>query len=132
MVLFVVALNLFSMMRSVVVPGCGREVLIDCDSLSHWGFECDNGSSGSRELVSGLIDNAIKLNWNIGTGEWVQAKYRFSEPVDLSTWDIFGLNLHGDTSSIPNLVSIMFADTNNVFFGLNFDYSLSFCLVLLK
>jgi hypothetical protein len=122
LVLFALDLNLFSRVRAVSVPGWNGQALINCDSLSGWSVENDAGSSGTLELDSGFIDSAVRLNWDIGTGDWVQAKYTFPEPIDLSSQDIFGISLHGDTLSTSNRISIMFADTNNVFYGLNFDY----------
>jgi hypothetical protein len=70
--------------------------------------------------VSGFIANAVQLNWNIGAGDWVQAKYTFAQPADLSQKDIFGLSLRGSTG-VKNRVSIMFADVNGVFFGMECD-----------
>lgn len=71
-------------------------------------------------MAEGWIENAVQLNWNIGAGEWVQAKYSFSTPVDLSQKDIFGISLHGSAGS-SNRISIMLADVNGVFFGTECD-----------
>jgi hypothetical protein len=50
----------------------------------------------------------------------VQAKYTFSRPVNLSQKDIFGVSLRGSTG-LKNRVSLMFADVNGVFFGMDCD-----------
>ena len=104
----------------ISVPGWNGQVLIDCESTDNWTVEYDNNSYGSLELVEGFINNAVQLNWDIGDGNWVQAKYTFPQPVDLSEQDIFGLSLRGSTST-SNLVSVMFADMHGVFFGINWD-----------
>ena len=94
-------------------------VLANTKSLINWTVESDNGgSSGNLQSISGLTNQAIQLNWNIGTGNWVQAKYTFTQPVDLSTADIFGVSLHGGgPTEAANTITIMFADVNNVFYG---------------
>lgn len=102
------------------LPGWDGEVIIDCESTLHWTVEYDSNSSGSVNSVMGFIGSAVQLNWNIANGNWVQAKYTFQQTVDLSDYDIFGLSLRG-SSSTANRVSVMFADTNGVFFGVNFD-----------
>lgn len=100
------------------VPGWSGETLIDCESALHWSVEAGTGASGSLAIVPGFIDNAVELSWNLSGGDWVQAKYTFLQPLDLSEKDIFGLSLRG-SSSPANRVSLMFADTNNVFFGID-------------
>jgi hypothetical protein len=101
-------------------PGWHGTVIIDCESLDNWSVESGTGSKGNLELVPGFIDNAVQLNWSLGTGDWVQGKYTFPEPLNLSNYDVFGVSFHG-TNSTPNRVSLMFADTHDVFFGCNFD-----------
>jgi hypothetical protein len=118
LLLFLIATSLA---QSPCSPGwTGQLLLIDGESITNWSVETDNGSSGTRELVAGFIDNAVQLNWNIGTGDWVQAVYTFPQPVDLSQKDIFGASLKGSTST-RNRVSLMFADVNGVFFGMDCD-----------
>jgi hypothetical protein len=101
------------------VPGWTGTVLISGDSLSGWSVEQDSGSSGTLQLADPVIaGKAVQLDWNIGEGDWVQGKFNFSSPVDLSSADIFGLSLRGDGSAqIPDTVSVMFADVNDVFYG---------------
>jgi len=102
------------------VPGWNGTVLIDCESTSNWSVEANNGSSGTITTITGFIGNAVQLNWNIGTGDWVQAKYTFPQPLDLSQKDIFGLSLRGSPSDLKD-VDLMFADVNNVFYGAHFE-----------
>ena len=101
-------------------PGWNGTVLIDCETVTNWSVEASNGSSGFISTASGFIGNAIQFNWNIGSGDWVQAKYTFPQPIDLSQKDIFGLSLKGN-GGFPNNVDLMFADVNNVFFGAHFE-----------
>lgn len=102
------------------VPGWSGETLIDCESALNWSVETGAGASGSLAPAAGFIGNAVELSWNLGGGDWVQAKYAFPQPLDLSGKDIFGLSLRG-SSSPANRVSLMFADTNNVFFGIDLE-----------
>lgn len=101
-------------------PGWHGQVLFTGDSLANWSIETDAGATGAVVLTTGLIDQAVQLNWNLGSGAWVQAKYTFARPVDLSQFDIFGLCLHG-SPGIKNRISLMFADIHGVFFGLDCD-----------
>lgn len=94
-------------------------VLIDGDSLTNWTVENDTGSSGSLQIANEIVSGqAVQLNWNIGTGNWVQGKYSFTSPIDLSNADIFGISLRGGgANELQNTVGIMFADENDVFYG---------------
>lgn len=102
------------------VPGWNGTVLSDCESTADWSVEASNGSSGTITSIAGFIGHAVQLNWNIGSGDWVQAKYTFPQPLDLSQKDIFGLSLRGSTSDLKD-VDLMFADVNNVFYGAHFE-----------
>jgi hypothetical protein len=102
------------------LPGWNGQVLIDCETAINWSVEHDAGSSGSLNIIPGITGNAVELNWNIGSGDWVQAKYTFPHLVDLSQKDIIGLSLRGSPGT-GNRVSLMFADKNGVFFGMDFS-----------
>ena len=52
--------------------------------------------------------------------DWVQARYDFSPPRDLSTADLLGVTLRGDSNAPANTVTIMCVDTNDVFYGYDF------------
>lgn len=107
---------------SSCAPGWQGTVLIDAESLTNWVVESDTGSSGSLALAPGLVGQAVQLNWNLGLGSWVQGRYNFPAPIDLSQADIFGISLQGGgAGEKPNTVSIMFADVNNVFYGYTLD-----------
>ena len=101
-------------------PGWNGTVLIDCETTANWSVEASNGSSGIISTTSGFIGDAVQFNWDLGTGDWVQAKYTFSQPINLSQIDIFGLSLKGD-GNYPDNIDLMFADTNDVFYGAHFD-----------
>lgn len=102
------------------VPGWTGSVLIGCENTSGWGIECDSGSSGTLAVTEGVVGNALRLNWDIGAGSWVQARYTFRRAMDLSREDLFGVSLRGD-AGIANQVAFMFADADGVFYG--FDCS---------
>jgi hypothetical protein len=112
--------NGFAQPASPCVPGWNGQLLIDGESPTNWEVEHHNSSSGTIVSVVGFIGNAVELNWNIGVGDWVQARYTFSQPVDLSQKDIFGLSLRG-SAGVKNRVSLMFADVNGVFYGMDCD-----------
>ena len=101
-------------------PGWQGDVLLDCDSFKNWSVEHDSPSSGTVVLDDGVIGKAIRLNWSLGDGDWVQAKHIFPAPIDLSRNDIFGMSLRGSAGA-ANRVSIMFADSRGVFYGLDCD-----------
>jgi hypothetical protein len=101
-------------------PGWHGTVILDCEDLDHWSLESDTFSNGNLELVPGFIGSAVQLNWDMGTGDWVQGKYTFTKPIDLSNYDIFGVSFNGSDST-PNRVCLMFADTHDVFYGCDFD-----------
>jgi len=102
------------------IPGWSGRLLIDCETTDGWAVEHDNGSTGAVEITPGLFDNAVQLNWDIGSGNWVQARYSFAQPVDLSQEDMFGVSLRGQTGS-TNRIALMFMDADGVFFGFNCD-----------
>ncbi len=104
------------------LPGWQGSLLIDGESLAHWTVEHDTGASGSLGLAPGLLGQAVQLNWNLGSGAWVQGRYTFPTPVNLSQADIFALSLQGGgPGEVANTVSLMFADVNNVFYGANME-----------
>lgn len=98
-------------------PAWQGTVLTDCETLGGWAVESAPGSSGSLALAAGLFGNGVALDWGIGSGDWVQARYDFASPTDLSRADILGLSWHGDSSSPPNTLAVMFADVQGVFQG---------------
>ena len=67
---------------SSCVPGWPGTVLLAGQPLAASGVEGDAGSSGTVSLVPGPSGQAVRLDWAIGTGDWVQARYRFPAPVD--------------------------------------------------
>jgi hypothetical protein len=109
-----------SQTNQTCVPGWNGTILIDCESTANWSVEASTGASGTISSIPGFVGSAVQLNWNIGAGDWVQAKYTFPQPVDLSQKDIFGLSLRGSLSDLKD-VDIMFADINNVFYGTHFE-----------
>ena len=109
-----------SQISSDCIPGWNGTVLIECETTSNWSVEASGGASGFISSATGIIGNAIQLNWNMGTGDWVQAKYTFQQPIDLSQKDIFGLSLQGSLSNMNN-VDLMFADVNDIFYGAHFE-----------
>jgi hypothetical protein len=100
-------------------PGWGGTVLISGDTATNWVVEKDTGSSGTIKLVPGLVSGqAIEIDWDLGTGAYVQAKYTFPTPVNLSRTDILGVTLRGGgPAELANTVGVMVADTNSVFYG---------------
>ena len=98
-------------------PGWLGIPLSDCESVSGWTVECDSGSSGSISAEEGLIGRAIRLNWDIGSGSWVQVRHDFEPSIDLSGSHLFGVSLRGSTNGPANTIAVMLSDTNGVFYG---------------
>ena len=103
-------------------PGWQGTELIDGESLANWDVEHDTAASGFLQLAPGLIGQAVQLDWNLGAGNWVQGRYAFPTPVNLSSADIFGVSLRGGgAGETANTISLMFADVNDVFYGFNLE-----------
>ncbi|MFO1513944.1 MAG: hypothetical protein U1F83_13675 [Verrucomicrobiota bacterium] len=104
------------------LPGWSGQLLVPAPTagLPGWNVEHDVNSSGSLVLATNQSERVIQFNWNIGSGDWVQARYDFAPPLDLSTADILGVTLRGDSNCPPNTVTIMCVDTNDVFHGYDF------------
>lgn len=99
-------------------PGWQGHAIIDDEPLGNWAVEQDAGASGALVSVPGLSGLAVRLDWNLGVGSWVQARYLFPQPVDLSLDDIFAITLHGGSAAeLRNTVTIMFADASGAFYG---------------
>ncbi|MCX7114121.1 MAG: hypothetical protein NTX45_29435 [Proteobacteria bacterium] len=91
--------------------------MADTESLQNWTIENRSASDG-LQLVAGQSGQAVQLNWDVASsGDYVQAKYTFPQPVDLSGADLFGVSLHGDGGGTATNMAIMFADVSNVFYG---------------
>jgi hypothetical protein len=101
------------------LPGWSGQPLVPAPTagLPGWTVEHDLGSIGTVVLATNANNPILQLNWNIGTGDWVQARYDYPASIDLSAADILGMTLHGDSNCPPNTVAIMCVDTNNVFYG---------------
>lgn len=106
---------------SLSLPGWSgtRMIPVPVAGLSGWSVESNSGSTGTLGMATNTLDtNVLEFQWNIGTGNWTQARYDFAVPFDASSDDIFGISLHGDGGNIPaNTVAIMFADSSGVTYG---------------
>jgi len=120
MLFFILLFTIAPVQAQIDIPGWSGFVLVDCENLANWSVEHDGLSSGALAVDDGVTGKGLRLDWNIAGGDWVQAKYTFSKPIDLSGSDIFGLSLKG-SDGIANRLSVMFADKYGVFYGLNCD-----------
>ena len=104
------------------LPGWSGQLLVPTPTagLPGWIIEQDVNSSGTLTLATNQSETILQLNWNIGPGDWVQARYDFATPLDLSAADILGVTLRGDSNCPANTVTIMCVDTNDVFYGYDF------------
>ncbi len=118
MLLFLPAL--ISHAQTPATPGWHGQVLIDGESTTNWSLEQDAGATGNLKNHAGFVGQAVEFNWNLGSAQWIQAKYTFPQPVDLARKDLFGISIKGSASK-RNRVSFMFTDVNGVFFGLDCD-----------
>lgn len=103
------------------LPGWSGQRLVPVPTagLPGWSVEHDANSTGSLTLATNSGEAVLQLNWNIGTGDWVQARYDFAVPQDFSSADLLGVTIHGDSNCPPNTVTIMCVDANDVFYGFN-------------
>lgn len=94
-------------------PGWTGVVLAGAESADGWSVQADAGAGGVLSSTAGFEGQALRFDWNMGAGAWVQAVYAFPSPQDLSTRDIFGLTLcGGGPSEEPNKITVMFADAS--------------------
>jgi len=101
-------------------PAWTGQTLTDAGSLAGWTVEKDSGSSGSLALVEGLRGKAVELSWDLGTGQWVQARCDFPQRVDLSGRDLFGACLKGSSPG-PRRVTVLFEDADGVYVAMDLD-----------
>jgi hypothetical protein len=101
-------------------PGWSGTILLDAESVARWSTEADVGATGTIGLGPGFSGQGVRLSWNLGSGNWVRAKHTFTAPVDLSGADLFGVALlGGGAREAPNDLSLLFADTRGVVFGVD-------------
>ncbi len=94
-------------------PGWTGVVLAGAESPDGWSVQADGGSSGVLSSTRGVEGQALRFDWSMGAGDWVQAVYDFPASLDLSNKDIFGFTFHGGgPSEEPNKVTVMFADAS--------------------
>jgi hypothetical protein len=99
-------------------PAWVGTMMVACETAERWTVETDAGASASLNVVPGTDGNALELNWNMGTGLWVQARYDAVPTIDLSQVDIFGISLKGGAASDqPVQVTLMFKDVNGIVVG---------------
>lgn len=103
------------------LPGWSGQRLVPLPTagLPGWRVEHDVNSTGSLVLATNQGEPVLQLNWNIGTGDWVQARYDFAVPQDLSAADLLGVTIRGDSNCPPNTVALMCVDANDAFYGFN-------------
>lgn len=105
---------------------------LDGGSLDGWTAECDGGfwvdgdvecaGLSSAALASDTARKSLSLGWNLGNGEWAQAKRTFYPPEDLSGPDAFSVVFEGnDTLGDWNMLGFMFAGWQGVFYGYEMD-----------
>ncbi len=99
------------------LPGWSGQLLVPAPTagLPGWSVKSDGKAFGSLITAVDSSGTNIQFNWNIGVdGDWVEACYEFSPPIDLSAADILGVTLRGDSNVPANVVGIMFEDTSGV------------------
>jgi len=63
------------------------EVLDSMDSSTNWSVQTDSGASLSTSTVTGLTGNAVQLDYDINSGEWVAIKREDFANVNISSGD---------------------------------------------
>jgi hypothetical protein len=117
--------------------GTSATVLLDASAPERWRAECDGKSprqedlwrckglsSGLLKRVDGSEGAALRLEWDMREGEWVQARHLFSPAVDLSSAEAVGFSLRGaGPLGAPYSVGLLLADADDVFYGYMLDLS---------
>jgi len=75
------------------------EVLDSMESASNWLVQTDEGSILSTSTVAGLTGNAIHLDYDIGSGEWVSIEREDFANVDISAGDAISFYYRGTGNS---------------------------------
>jgi hypothetical protein len=84
----------------IFIAGSGfAEVLDTMESATNWLVEVDRGSSLSTSTVAGLTGNAIQLDYDFGSGEWVAIKREDFANVDISSGDAIRFYYKGSGDS---------------------------------
>ncbi|MQY53527.1 MAG: hypothetical protein GH154_03920, partial [Firmicutes bacterium] len=86
------------------------EVLDSMDSSTNWSVQTDNGASLSTSTVTGLTGNAIQLDYDINSGEWVAIKREDFANVDISSGDAVSFHYKGTGDS--NHIKFQIADAD--------------------
>jgi hypothetical protein len=83
------------------------EVLDSMDSSANWVVQTDEGASLSTSTVTGLTGNAIQLDYDIDSGEWVAINREDFANVDISSGDAirFYHKGAGDTNHVKFQIS---------------------------
>jgi hypothetical protein len=75
------------------------ELLDNMESTTNWLVQTDKGASLSTSTVAGLTGNAVQLNYDIGSGEWVAIKREDFANVDISLGDAISFYYKGTGDS---------------------------------
>ena len=86
------------------------EVLDSMDSPANWLVQTDRGASLSTSAVTGLTGNAIQLDYDIDSGEWVAIKREDFANVDISLGDAIRFYYKGTGDS--NHIKFQINDTD--------------------
>jgi len=86
------------------------ETLDSMDSTVNWLVQTDEGSILSTSTVTGLKGNAVQLDYDIGSGEWVSIKRDDFANVDISFGDAIGFYYKGAGDS--NHIKFQIADAD--------------------
>jgi len=100
-------------------PGWTGRQLAPSAATTGWTVERDSGSVASISAIADQQGPLLRMSWNLGSGSWVQAKYEFTAPLDLAGADILGLSWRGNADALPNTLTLMVADADGVFFGVD-------------
>jgi len=86
------------------------EVLDSMDSSASWLVQIDDGATLSTSTVAGITGNAIQLDYDIGSGEWVAIKREDFSNIDVSSGDSISFYYKGAGDSNHIKVQITDAD----------------------
>jgi len=75
------------------------ELLDNMESTTNWLVQADEGATLSTSTVAGLTGNAVQLNYDLGSGEWVAINREDFANVDISLGDAINFYYKGTGDS---------------------------------
>ncbi|MBI4581265.1 MAG: hypothetical protein HY718_16300 [Planctomycetes bacterium] len=90
-------------------------VIQDCDDPSEWSLILPAGASAALGTCDGVDGNGIRIDYDLGTGNWVIAYHHFAQPLDLCQDDFIGLWYCGSPATSEHRLEVKVKDGDDEF-----------------